>query len=141
MTAVRLMYFLGALVVGVAWVPALSFLDTHGSADLLWAIGLFALGEILVAISRARRHRLRPTERRPIVGPKLNLVFVALLALLGGAMVGLAFTPHAGPVYLVYAAIFFGLAGFGLLSRSVKRKLWRASEHGAQPTGDGVGDR
>jgi len=54
MTAVRLMYFLGALVVGVAWVPALSFLDTHGSADLLWAIGLFALGEILVAISRAR---------------------------------------------------------------------------------------
>ena len=84
MTAIRIRFVLGVLGAGGAGVLFLTTSDVDSTLPGLVAIVLFAIGAGLLLDGVRCYQRLKPSERRPIVDPRLRAAMLIILgALLG----------------------------------------------------------
>jgi hypothetical protein len=82
MTAIRIRFVLGVLGAGGAGVLFLTTSDVDSIFPGLAAIVLFAIAAGLLLDGVGRYRRLKPFERRPIVGPRLSAAMLIILGAL-----------------------------------------------------------
>jgi hypothetical protein len=137
-TAVRVFYWASVIVCGVFAVPATSFLDTHRRVDLLWALGLLALGLALAVFARVRYFRLDPADRQPITPDSRRSVAIRLvlgipIGVLGILALWAALATGGGVCYLLIAIAIIALGIWTLFA--AWRKYRRVPSSNGGPAG------
>jgi hypothetical protein len=133
LTAVRVFYVAGVIVMGAFAVLVTSFLDTHHRADLVWALALLVLGVLLAVIVRVLYSRLDPADRRPITPDSKRRAVVGLL--LGTGVSGLG-------ILGLYAAAATGagvghvLVGVAIIALGIWMLLYSWRTYRRTPAGD-----
>jgi hypothetical protein len=89
MKRVRVLTWAIVIVCGALAVPVTSYLDTHRTANLLWALALLALGLALAVITRVVYSRLDPAERQPITPDSRRDAVIRLLLGIGVGAIGI----------------------------------------------------
>ncbi|EUA43507.1 hypothetical protein [Mycobacterium xenopi] len=136
MTTVRVLYI--AALIAISYGGARALNHYHDPGRFVSGLVIAGVGMAVLIVAALRYRRMPPEQRRPISGESsvagtIGLVAAALLAALGGLAVWVMFTPDGGLTMLPIAALFFGLAAWGLVDARRKLRAPRQESIRAQP--------